>query len=184
MRAPRPHWPGPPSLHALYELLIGPSEEELCHGGGRDLLIVPDGDLYLVPFAMLRSNGSAEYLCERFGLTVLPSLSALRAGQRAKASRQHPHQNHHTGTASAAGECLASLVVGNPKVSQRCLEWLGCAEIPHAEQEAEMVAEMLGGEALVGAEATRDAVLGRLAQAECIHLAAHISWKVGYSSQL
>ncbi|KAH8041936.1 hypothetical protein HPB51_019677 [Rhipicephalus microplus] len=97
MRAPRPHWPGPPSLHALYELLIGHAEEELSRFAGRDLLIVPDGDLYLVPFAMLRGNGSTEYLCERFSLTVLPSLSVLRACQRAKA--------------------LTSLIVGNPKVN-------------------------------------------------------------------
>ncbi|KAM7309662.1 tetratricopeptide repeat protein 28 [Ixodes scapularis] len=172
MRAPRPHWPGPPSLHALYELLIGHSEEELCRCAGRDLLVVPDADLYLVPFAMLRANGSTEYLCERFSLTVLPSLSVLRAGQRAKAARQQ-HHGHYPSPADR----LASLVVGNPRVSRRTLEWLGCAEIPHAEQEAEMVAEILGGEALVGAEATKEAVLGRLSQAECVHLSAHVSWK-------
>ncbi|CAN7987066.1 unnamed protein product, partial [Ixodes hexagonus] len=175
MRAPRPHWPGPPSLHALYELLVGHSEEELCRCAGRDLLVVPDADLYLVPFAMLRANGSTEYLCERFSLTVLPSLSVLRAGQRAKVVRPH---HHHHGHYSSPGDRLASLVVGNPKVSRRTLEWLGCAEIPHAEQEAEMVAEILGGEALVGVEATKEAVLGRLSQAECIHLSAHVSWKV------
>lgn len=171
MRAPRPHWPGPPSLHALYELLVGHSEEELCRCAGRDLLVVPDADLYLVPFAMLRANGSTEYLCERFSLTVLPSLSVLRAGQRAKAARHHGHY-------PSPADRLASLVVGNPRVSRRTLEWLGCAEIPHAEQEAEMVAEILGGEALVGAEATKEAVLGRLSQAECVHLSAHVSWKV------
>ncbi|XP_050051955.2 tetratricopeptide repeat protein 28-like [Dermacentor andersoni] len=181
MRAPRPHWPGPPSLHALYELLIGHAEEELSRFAGRDLLIVPDGDLYLVPFAMLRGNGSTEYLCERFSLTVLPSLSVLRAGQRAKAARQqqqHGQQRAAAFSSAAAGEQLISLIVGNPKVSPCTLEWLGCAEIPHAEQEAEMVAEILGGEPLLGADATKEMVLGRIGQAECIHIASHVSWKV------
>ncbi|KAH7959204.1 hypothetical protein HPB49_009173 [Dermacentor silvarum] len=63
-------------------------------------------------------------------------------------------------------------------VSPCTLEWLGCAEIPHAEQEAEMVAEILGGEPLLGADATKEMVLGRMGQAECIHIASHVSWKV------
>lgn len=179
MRAPRPHWPGPPSLHALYELLVGHAEEELGRLAGRDLFVVPDGDLYLVPFAMLRANGSTEYLCERFSLAVLPSLSVLRAGQRAKAARQQQqHGQQRAFASSVPGEQLVSLIVGNPKVSPRTLDWLGCTEIPHAEQEAEMVAEILGGEPLVGGEATKEVVLGRMAQAECIHIASHVSWKI------
>ncbi|KAL3206881.1 hypothetical protein MRX96_039839 [Rhipicephalus microplus] len=141
--------------HLLNSSNYSLSKEELSRFAGRDLLIVPDGDLYLVPFAMLRGNGSTEYLCERFSLTVLPSLSVLPPGEQ-----------------------LMSLIVGNPKVSPCTLEWLGCAEIPHAEQEAEMVAEILGGEPLLGADATKEMILGRMGQAECIHIASHVSWKI------
>uniref|UniRef100_A0A6M2DC40 Putative secreted protein n=1 Tax=Rhipicephalus microplus TaxID=6941 RepID=A0A6M2DC40_RHIMP len=70
------------------------------------------------------------------------------------------------------------------QVSPCTLEWLGCAEIPHAEQEAEMVAEILGGEPLLGADATKEMVLGRMGQAECIHIASHVSWKVRITSIL
>ncbi|XP_064461198.1 tetratricopeptide repeat protein 28-like [Ornithodoros turicata] len=165
MRAPRPHWPGPPSLHALYQLLIAPWEEEITPGT-KDILVIPDGDLYLVPFAMLRLDGTSEYLCERFSLTVLPSLAALRATQRAKAARQPPGSDQ-----------LNSLVVGNPRLTPAVMKWIGCADIPQAAQEAELVSEIVGGDVLMGGEATKEAVVSRLVQAECVHLATHVSWK-------
>jgi len=38
---------------------------------------VLDGDLILVPFPVLRSSGTSDYLCERFSLQVAPSLNSL-----------------------------------------------------------------------------------------------------------
>lgn len=51
----------------------------------RELLLVLEGDLYLVPFPLLRpqtTDNTSEYLCERFSLLVVPSLTSLKLNQR------------------------------------------------------------------------------------------------------
>ena len=73
----------------------------------------------------------------------------------------------------------SALVIGNPKMSQSVVEQWGWTDIPYAEQEAVVVAEMLQTPSLLaGAAATKDAVLRHLSQVECIHFATHVSWKM------
>lgn len=53
--------------------------------GQRELLLVLEGDLYLVPFPVLRpqtTDNTSEYLCERFSLLVIPSLTSLKLNQK------------------------------------------------------------------------------------------------------
>ena len=49
-------WQGPSSLKALYKLLLEPMEEDLPEGYPCELVLVLEGDLYLVPFSMLRGS--------------------------------------------------------------------------------------------------------------------------------
>ena len=42
-----------------------------------DLVLVLQGDLYLIPFLMLRREQSQSFLFERFNLIIVPSVSAL-----------------------------------------------------------------------------------------------------------
>ena len=70
-------WSGHSSFRDLYQLLIQPMEDELPEGPS-ELLLVLDGDLYLVPFSVLRGPSCAEHLCERFSLLVSPSLTATK----------------------------------------------------------------------------------------------------------
>ena len=56
-------------------------------------------------------------------------------------------------------------------------QWLWC-NLPAAEQEARVIAEMMGSKALVGAGATKEVVAKQLAQCEVIHFATHVSWKL------
>lgn len=168
IRSRKSQWQGPAPLHALYDLLIAPVEEHLPKDPElQELLLVLDGDLYLVPFAILKNGSCDEYLCERFSLTVLPSISALKASQRSKIIRQ----NNSKDIASA-------LVVGNPKIPAIVSEQWGWNDIPQAEQEASLVSEILSTKAIIGANATKENILSQLSQAECVHFAAHISWKL------
>uniref|UniRef100_A0AAV2IU21 Tetratricopeptide repeat protein 28 n=1 Tax=Knipowitschia caucasica TaxID=637954 RepID=A0AAV2IU21_KNICA len=78
----RPSNIGKPPLRALYDLLIAPMEVGLMHNSGpvgrhRQLVLVLEGDLYLIPFALLQGSSSNEYLYERFDLIAVPSLSSL-----------------------------------------------------------------------------------------------------------
>nr|CAH0103229.1 unnamed protein product [Daphnia galeata] len=201
-------WQGPACLRSLYDLLLAPVEDRLTQYGqsplsasstSRELVLVLDGDLYLVPFSLLKPQSSNDYLCERFSLIVSPSLTSLRTGQKS-ASRSNKllqmHQARSTGPLTAVSlstyssvmggndsleqqPATSALVIGNPKMSQSVVEQWGWTDIPYAEQEAVVVAEMLQTPSLLaGAAATKDAVLRHLSQVECIHFATHVSWKM------
>ncbi|XP_017871408.1 PREDICTED: tetratricopeptide repeat protein 28 [Drosophila arizonae] len=173
-RAPAPPaWRGPACLHTLYNLLLAPFDDLLPSGasvsrqGRRELILVLDSALYLVPFAILRAAGDdGEYLSERCALLTAPSLQALRGRSRSRRDRGRPP---------------TALVVGGPRVPAALAERWGwaAAESPAALQEAAMVADMLQANALAGCNATKESVLAELPSAECVHFAANLSWKLG-----
>lgn len=47
-----------------------------------DLVLVLQGDLYLIPFLMLRQEQADRFLFERFNLIIVPSISALHSAQK------------------------------------------------------------------------------------------------------
>ncbi|KAK9876278.1 hypothetical protein WA026_012576 [Henosepilachna vigintioctopunctata] len=167
----RQNWKGPSCLHALYQLLIQPFEEFLpSKASGKDdhnrreLILVLEGDLHLVPFPVLRSSSeNSEYLCERFSLLVVPNLTALRS---ARTRKKDPDQS------------VRSLIVGNPKLPSAIVNHYGWKEIQQSEQEATMVAELLQSQVLLGSMATKEQVLNQMEDAECMHFSTHVSWKL------
>lgn len=46
-------------------------------GRHRQLVLVLEGELYLVPFALLKGSASNEYLYERFTLIAVPAVRSL-----------------------------------------------------------------------------------------------------------
>ena len=67
------------------------------------------GDLYLVPFAVLRS-AQQQCLFERFSLIAVPSLRALQISQViGRHNRYNP-------------DCTGAVVVGNPTLPQTVIE--------------------------------------------------------------
>ena len=80
------------------------------------------GDLYLVPFAVLKGASSVECLHERFNLRILPSLKALTA-------------NLYWEKRSLSNSGLVpALVVANPKMPQPVMDKWGWGDLPNAEQ--------------------------------------------------
>lgn len=160
--------------------------------GQRELLLVLEGDLYLVPFPVLRphtTDNSSEYLCERFSLLVIPSLTSLKLNQKlAKQALKNDRQNDQNNSN------MSALVVGNPRLPACVTEQWGWGDLPYAQQEAEMVAEILQAKALIGSQvfeypikkikvlflfqASKEAVVCQIGEAECVHLATHVSWKL------
>lgn len=46
-------------------------------GRHRQLVLVLEGELYLIPFALLKGSSSNEYLYERFALIAVPAIRSL-----------------------------------------------------------------------------------------------------------
>ncbi|XP_038619156.1 tetratricopeptide repeat protein 28 [Tachyglossus aculeatus] len=163
-----------PPLRALYDLLIAPMEGGLMHSSGpvgrhRQLILVLEGELYLIPFALLKGSSSNEYLYERFTLIAVPSIQSLNPNSK-------PHQRKNVATYSSSTSMAA--VIGNPKLPSAVMDrWLW-GPMPSAEEETYMVSELLGCQPLVGAVATKERVMSALSRAECVHFATHISWKL------
>ncbi|XP_069850715.1 tetratricopeptide repeat protein 28 isoform X2 [Dipodomys merriami] len=161
-------------LRALYDLLIAPMEGGLMHSSGpvgrhRQLVLVLEGELYLIPFALLKGSASNEYLYERFALIAVPAIRSL--GPHSKGHLRKTPPAYSSSTSMAA-------VIGNPKLPSAVMDrWLW-GPMPSAEEEAYMVSELLGCQPLVGSVATKERVMSALTQAECVHFATHISWKL------
>lgn len=75
----------PPSPHGRLRARTQPpraSLQGLMHSSGpvgrhRQLVLVLEGELYLIPFALLKGSSSNEYLYERFALIAVPSIRSL-----------------------------------------------------------------------------------------------------------
>ena len=165
-------WQGPSSVQQLYQLLIEPMEDDLPEGGAgsSELLLVLEGELYLIPFPVLKGPNCAEYLCEKFSLLVVPSLTHLKTRPQQLALNKK----------SATDEQLQPqrLVVGNPRIPSSVTDHWGWTDLPTAEQEANSVAEILQTRPGTGVQATKELLLAQLGQAESVHLACHVSWKL------
>ncbi|TRY69941.1 hypothetical protein TCAL_01247 [Tigriopus californicus] len=156
-------WQGPSCLKKLYKVLIEPMEDELPENYPCELMLVLEGDLYLVPFAMLKGPTSTECLCERFSLITSPSLTSI------KTSRSKNSKN---------SDQASAIVVGNPKIPSTISDQWGWGDIPSSGQEASIVAEIMQSGALTAEKATKEAILSQISQAECIHFSCHVSWKL------
>ena len=160
------------AISSLYQLLIEPYEEALkdvadeLGSGTSDLILVLQGELYLIPFSVLRKDQTMEYLFERFNLIVVPSLTSLH--NRSK------HDKHGRPVIDSSG----AVIVGNPKLTPSICQHWHLHDIPASEYEARIVGEILTARPLIGQEATKGAVLNQIEQVEVIHFSTHVSWKL------
>ena len=129
---------------ALYQLLIAPLQRHLP--GARELVLIPDRQLYAVPFAALWNAAAKQYLVEEFTLRFAPSASFRRDLARTAASP-------------------AALVIADPATSS--------PPLPASRKEASAIAAMYGTAVLAGEEATRDAFVASARRSTLIHFAGH-----------
>ena len=71
---PQPHIQQDGCLSTLYDIVMKPVADLI---EGDELLIIPDGPLWIAPYAALK-DGNSKYLCESFTIRVAPSLTSLR----------------------------------------------------------------------------------------------------------
>lgn len=112
--------------------------------GSRAVLVVPHSGLHYLPFAALHDG--KRYLLDKHALRVTTSASALK------------YLRH-----SAAAPGTAALILGNPT-----------GDLPSAEQEARRLNRLLPGSSLLlGAAATRQALMDGAVRARTLHIASH-----------
>ena len=154
------------ALKKLHQFIIGPFED-LIHGD--ELIVVPEGPLWLAPYAAFMVSDS-KYLCDLFRIRLIPSLTSL------KVIRDSPEDYH--------SECGA-LLVGDPWVQEIVVNDKGekLMQLSSAKIEVEMIGRKLNTAPLTGKEATKDEVLKRLSCVECpvalVHIAAHGCMETG-----
>lgn len=144
-------------LRQCHQLLIEPLEAALAREDR--LLILPDLQLYALPFAALQDS-RGRYLIETHMLTVAPSIATVLElqGRLTYARRATPGRR--------------SLVVGNPNFCGRAQQLGG------ALAEAKRVHALLGDHGrpavlLTHDEATKDAVKDVIRTSDIVHLATH-----------
>jgi CHAT domain-containing protein len=104
-----------------------------------------------VPFAALQ-DAQNRFLIEKHTLVTAPAIQVLNLT---------PNTNQGSG----------ALIVGDPIMPK--LEDMKLAPLPGARAEAIAIGQLLNTPPLLGAEATKKAVLSRMTQAQTIHFATH-----------
>ena len=158
----QPFVPQESVLNTLYNILIRPIADLFQ---GDELVIVPDGPLWLVPYAALVDTDS-KYLCDSFRIRMIPSLTSL------KLLAECPDEYH-----SRSG----ALLVGDPWVQEvrndKGEKFLD--PLPFARKEVEMIGQILNVTPLVGEKATKGEVLKELNSVAIVHIAAHGCMETG-----
>jgi CHAT domain-containing protein len=128
---------------ALYRLLIESLQPRLS--GARELVIVPDRQLYALPFAALRDEARQKYLAEKL---VLRFATAATFAE------------------DPGGALRPALIVADPPAAQ----W---PRLEASREEAARIAALHQGTLLSGAAATRRAFADAAAGSALIHFAGH-----------
>lgn len=140
------------NAHALYNALLGPVDAELASID--QLIIVPQGTLWQVPFQALQTPRQ-KFLVEEHAVGYAPSASALKAlEERARPPRAQPRV----------------IAFGDPRLSDPNI-----APLPNASREAAAVGAIYGATAVVAtdAEATEPRFRQLAPKADIVHIATH-----------
>lgn len=152
------------NLRQLHQLLIDPIAPYLPANQNERVIFIPQGELFLVPFAaLLDANG--QYLIEQHTILTAPSIQVLGLTHQ---------QRQQLGPGSADDEML---VVGNPTMPDVWNPATGDTEqLPNlqgAEAEAVAIAAAFQTEPLLSSKATETTVKQQMQRARFIHLATH-----------
>jgi CHAT domain-containing protein len=157
------------SAYKLYELLLKPAQAQLHNV--KNLIIVPDGVLWKLPFQAMQSS-SGRFLLQDYAISYAPSLTVLREMTRQEG---RPQQSN------SASQML--LAVGNPDVgketSARLKEvYMNAAlePLPEAERQVKALREMYGAsqsKIYLGVEAKEERIKQEAGHYKILHLATH-----------
>ncbi|NEQ47488.1 MAG: CHAT domain-containing protein [Leptolyngbya sp. SIOISBB] len=157
-------------LTQLHELLMAPIADLLPTDPEQRVIMIPQGDLFLVPFpALLNADGS--YLIEQHTLLTAPSIHVLDL------TRQ---QRQQRGDIASPDDVL---VVGNPDMPTVEISDGPLPGLFGAEEEAIKIADLFGAEALTGSAATEAYIKQQMTEPRLLHLATHGLLEYGFPDE-
>jgi CHAT domain-containing protein len=142
-------------LQKLHQLLIEPIAQHLPTNPDQQVIFLPQGEIFLVPFAAL-PNAQRQQLIEKHTLSTAPSIQTLDFTQ-ALAQRSKKQ-----------GDVL---IVGDPQMPKLAGKQL--APLPGARQEAITIANLLKTAPILGEQATKTVILKKMQSAKIMHFATH-----------
>ena len=154
------------ALKELYDVVIAPMSHLIKD---EELIIVPDGASFLIPYAALLDQNS-RYLSEMLRIRLAPSLTSLRL------LAECPEDRHSTSGVLLVGDPWIETVRLKSGEKQKLKRY---PQLPGAEKEVKMIGQILNVEPLTGKNATKDQVLSRLNSVSLVHIAAHGSAERG-----
>jgi CHAT domain-containing protein len=161
---------GPPQaeqLHQLYQYLIAPIAHELPDDPAQEVIFIPQGQLFLVPFAALPTGPEQDssYLIDQHTISMAPSAQMLTVTQQQLRSEISSWQANDF------------LIVGNPVMpdvwSPAQADTIRLEDLPNAQAEAEHIASLFGTQAYTQAAATESTVKQLLEDKTVLHFATH-----------
>jgi CHAT domain-containing protein/uncharacterized protein HemY len=155
----------------LFDLLVRPAQSQLS--GIANLLIVPDGPLWNLPFQALQPR-PGHYLLEDYALSYAPSLTTLREMARLRVR----NKNTHAITADHTLMAMANPVLATPTSQRAKLTYRdeNLSPLPETAREAKALERLYGrqqSKVFVGAEATEDRFKAEAGEFRILHLATH-----------
>jgi CHAT domain-containing protein len=147
-------------LSLLYRLMIAPVAQWLPRSPDDLVVLVPQGALFLLPYAALR-DPQGRALIDSHTIVVAPSIQTLARLPAKRGARR--------GDAVVAGNPVFSDI----RIGRSGAQVLRLPPLPGAEREAGVVAELLQTRPLIGREASKAAIVQRAPSADVIHLATH-----------
>ena len=154
------------ALRELYDVVIAPISHLIKD---EELILVPDGSSFLIPYAALLDQNS-RYLSETLRIRLAPSLTSLSL------LSECPEERHSTSGALLVGDPWIETVRLKRGEKQKPKRF---PQLPGAEKEIKMIAQILNVEPLTGKNATKEQVLSRLNSVSLVHIAAHGSAETG-----
>lgn len=150
-------------LYQSYQLLIEPIADLLPKNPNDRVLFIPQGALFLIPFAALQDS-QGTYLIQKHTIAIAPSIQVLDL------THQHRQrlQQQSARDALVVGNPTMPSLAGTPDETPRPLY-----SLPGAQQEAIAIAKLLKTQPIMGPEATETAIVQRMPTARIVHLATH-----------
>lgn len=152
-------------VYSMHSLLIGEMQEKIKKYASKrpqkSMVLVLEGDLFMVPFSLLKRRPTESYLAQQFHLRVVNSASDLFAEDQ---------------RSNCMGQLTRAAIICNPDVG-----YIGSVPQSQAtEDEANMVGTLLKVEPITRKNATKETVLQEIQMAECLHFACNLSEKPPY----